>query len=175
MSGLTRRELLLANAGLLGTQAHSFADEKPKKTEIASSSIPEAVQIVGLLKVPVCTLVKFSGEWIIQYDHYVKGDTLHLRVDVVNHMELEQPAEFPCRLIGLLYPTTRLHTEEVHQQVQEGDKWSGSAFETIEIGWIPGAVFKLPGVVPFRDGRPMAVVSSLTCVLVDMESRGNKD
>lgn len=57
-------------------------------------------------------------------------------------------------------------TEETLEAVREGDLGEGQLFETAEIGWIPAAVYRLPDVVPWRDGRPEEVVSRLTCVLL---------
>lgn len=164
MNCVTRRDMLLSSGMLLCIENIAKCNEPSSARRIATSSIPKTIEMIGVLGKPLCTLLSFVGEWIVDYDHYIKGDSLCLAIHAVDHVNVPQAVVFPNRLIEILLQTTGMDTKEVLKEVREGDKWTGMGFETAEIGWIPAAVYRLPGVVPWRDGRPEKVLSRLNCV-----------
>lgn len=169
MFRFTQREVVLGGVLLLGILSIAKSDESPAIRLIPASSIPNDAQIIGSFGKPLCTLEEFKGKWIVAYDHYLKDDVLHLRIDAVDGVELKEPARFPIRLVDILLQTSGLDPNETLKGVREGDVWEGIGFETAEIDWIPKSVYQLPGVVPWRDGRPKGVVLSLTCVRLSSE------
>lgn len=103
MNGLTRREVLLTAGILLHAETPARSDEPVATRRIATSSIPKQTELVGMLGKPLCTLVSFSGLWSSSYDHYIKGDSLHLNIRRVDDIELTPVPAFPIRLINILY------------------------------------------------------------------------